>query len=260
MSTTAPAAWRGSVRYEFVMAARGRVLWLASIPLLLLAVLISLVSPAPGSVDARIASWALSINLVATLGPGVALADRFARLRAPGLGDLLKSTPASTSVRMTGVLAGSLAAALVPAAVLLLLVGTVIAVIEREPVAMAWSAVAFGAVVLPAVLVLVTFAAAAGTVMPVPFARVAAVLGWFWATIWNTDLIPAPTITGTVLSPLGDYVTAGWMHGSVLWAGRGTPGISPAPTAEAAWVNLAVLFVLSTIFFGIARAVTAWRR
>lgn len=252
----------GTVRYEFRMATRTRVLWLAAVPLLALAALFSLVSPHPAdsSSSQLIASWALMVNLIATLGPGVALADRFARDRALGLTDLLAATPANTTVRMAGTLVGSLAAALAPAAVLLLGVGVAVAGVRRDPAALGWALVALVGVVLPAALQLVTFAAAAGSLLPVPFARVATVFVWLWATVLNTRLIPVPTITGTLLSPLGDYVTFGWLHGDRLWAGRGWSVLSPSPTALTALLNIAAVLAVAGVFFTAARLIAAQRR
>lgn len=262
MSALFPPAVTGTVRYEFLMAARARLLWIAVAPLIVLAALFAALAPQPPDASSAsiIASWALTLSLIATLGPGVALADRFARLRTLGLGELLATSPVSTTVRMAAALGASLAAALVPAASLLLVVGAVVAISHRDIAALGWALTAIVAVVVPAALALVTFAVAAASILPVIFVRVSVVMVWVWATIFNTALVPIPTITGTLFSPLGDYVTTAWMHGARLWAGRGWTPLAPEPSAATAWLNLAAVAALSAVFFAVARLTAAWRR
>lgn len=262
MNALSAPAVRGIVRYEFLMATRARALWIAALPLLGLAALFAALAPHPaGTSDASvISSWALMISLITTLGPAIALADRFARLRTLGLGEVLATTPVGVSARMAASLAAALAAALAPAAVLLLVVGAALAITGGGLGALGWALVAIVAVIVPAALALVTFAVAAAALVPVVFARVGVVVVWLWATVLNTALIPVPTPTGTLFSPLGDYVTAAWMRGDRLWAGRGWPALSPAPSAGTAWLNIAAIAAISLLFFAVARLAAPWRR
>lgn len=262
MNAVLSPAVSGTVRYEFLMAARARLLWIAVAPLIVLATLFAALTPHPPDANSAsiISAWALTLSLIATLGPGVALADRFTRLRTLGLGELLATSPASTTARMAAALGASLAAALIPAASLLLVVGVGVAVSHRDIGALGWALTAIVAVVVPAALALVTFAVAAASILPVIFVRVAVVMMWVWATIFNTALMPIPTVTGTLLSPLGDYVTTAWMHGTRLWAGRGWTPLAPEPSVATAWLNLAAIATLSAVFFTVARLATAWRR
>lgn len=257
-----PAALSGTLRYEFLMAVRSRFLWAASAPLVILASLFA--ATAPGRAEASsasiIASWALTLSLVATLGPGVVLADRFARLSRLGLGELLATSPVNMTARMAAALCASLTAALAPASLVLLGVGIVVAISRRDIGALGWALTAIVLVVVPAALVLVSFAVAAASLVPVIFARIGVVIVWLWATIWNTALIPIPTVTGTLLSPLGDYVTTAWMNGPRLWAGQGWAPLAPEPTTPAAWINVAALVALSAVFFTIARLGSSWRQ
>ena len=262
MSALLSPAVAGTLRYEFLMATRARALWIAALPLVALAALFAALAPhPPGATSASIlSSWALMLSLIATLGPAIALADRFARLRTLGLGELLATSPVSTSARMAAALGASLAAALAPATLVLLAVGAALTITRGDPAALGWALIALVAVVVPAALALVTFAVAAASVIPVVFVRVGVVALWLWATVLNTALVALPTPTGTLLSPLGDYVTAAWMHGDRLWAGAGWAPLSPQPGIAAAWLNLAAIAAVSVLFFAIARLAAAWRR
>lgn len=113
---------------------------------------------------------------------------------------------------------------------------------------------------MPAALLTTVFAATSALIMPAPMARVLTVLVWFWATVFSPNLVPLPTPTGTLLSPLGDYVSVGWLHGAVVWAGRGAPeALSPAPTAATAALSLALILLLAAGLFAVARAVAGRR-
>lgn len=259
------AAVRGTIRYEFLMAVRRRVLWLASVPLLALAALVCLTSPridALATTAGRAGAWTVIVNMFAVAGLGVVLADRFVRTHRFGLAEVLAATPTTLAGRMLGVLVGSLGAGLLPAAVLVVVLMP-LALLRRPGDLLAgagWGLLAFLIAVVPAAILMTVFAATAGLVLPVPVARILAVLVWFWSTLFSTRLIPLPSPTGTLLSPLGDYAIAGWLHGPVLWAGRGSPGaLSPPVSAGAAVLNVAVILLLTALLFAVARWAAARR-
>lgn len=261
MNRLANGAWTGGIVYEFRMATRRRVVWLAVLPLLLLAVLVQLISPAEAdTASARMGAWALTFNMLVTVGLGVALADRFAGTARRGLNELLMATPSSVSARMFGSLAGSLAAALAPVAAALLVVAAVVTATTGEPATLGWAVLAFLAIIVPSATVLTTFSATIGLVLPNPLVRVLAVGVWFWATLFSTAILPLPTITGTLLSPLGDYIAGGWLHAPTLWAGEGpVDALSPAPSAASAAINLGLVLLMSLGLFGGACALARRR-
>lgn len=259
-----PVAFTATAVYEARMAGRGKVLWLSVLPLVAVAVLAMITSPSTAEMDgiaAKLATWAVLANLITTVGIGVALADRFVRIRGLGLTELLSSTPASASWRMAGTLVGALTAALAPVTAAFLLVSVVVGFADGEPTAPLWAVADLVLIVLPGALLLSVFAAALALFMPLPLARVIAVIGWFWATVFSTRLIPLPTPTGTLLSPLGDYAGAGWLHADVLWAGNGSPGaLSPDPSAGTAMWNVIIVLGLAGLFFLVARSAASVRR
>jgi ABC-2 type transport system permease protein len=255
-------ALTGSLRYEALMASRRRVLWIATIPLVSLSVLVAATSPSSNDLSetsAQIGAWALIINFFSTLGLAVALADRFAQTRRRGLPDLLDATGARPGLRMAGSLLGALGAAMVPVSLAMLAVGTGFAIDRRDPAALGWALTALLVIIVPAALVASTFAATLALVVPVPLARVLVVGAWLWATVWNTSIIPAPTITGTVLSPLGDYTAHGWLGTPALEAGHGTALLSPPATTTSAAIALATLLAMTVVLLLLARTLRAIR-
>lgn len=249
--------------YEFRMAVRGRVLWVCMLPLLALAALLVLTSPRAAdlsSASAKVGVWAVLINMLTTVGIGVALTDRVSRVQRLGLADLLAAMPVTGSQRLAGTIAGALAAALAPAAAVMLTVGIVLGAVEGAPGAPLWALLAFVTIILPGAAVLSTFATALGTVVPLATARVVVVLVWLWMTLFSTRVVPLPTVTGTVLSPLGDYVAVGWLHAEKIWAGMGSPALlSPRATGATAAVSLTVLVAMTCLLFTVTRLLAGRR-
>ncbi|MGC4804958.1 hypothetical protein [Micromonospora sp. DT233] len=254
MSRLLSPALTGAIKYEFQMAARRKVVWLAVLPLLAIGLLFQILSPASADLHtaaARVGAWSLTMNLLVVVGLGVALADRFAGTTRRGLHELLLATPSSLAARMLGSLAGSLAAALAPVAVTMVVVGVVLTFTSGDVTTLGWAVIAFCTVTVPSALLLTTFAATLGLVLPMAVVRVIAVGTWFWATLFSTSIVPIPTVTGTLLSPLGDYVAGGWLHTPTLWAGEGAFA-APAPSSSSsstAAVNLLLVVGMSAVLF-----------
>lgn len=95
-----------------------------------------------------------------------------------------------------------------------------------------------------------------GLLLPLPLARILVLVIWVWATIFNSSIIPLPTITGTVLSPLGDYAAAGWL-GADRFEPAGAAALSPATTAGTAALSIVALLGMSAVLFALARTVRA---
>lgn len=251
MSRLLSPALAGAIKYEFRMAARRKVVWLAVLPLLAIGLIFQIVSPESAKLDtaaARVGAWSLTFNLLVVVGLGVALADRFTGTTRRGLNELLLATPSSLAARMFGSLAGSLAAALAPVAAALVVVAVVLTFTTGDVSTLGWAVVAFCTVTLPSAVFLTTFAATLGLVLPMAVVRVIAVAAWFWATLFSTSIVPIPTVTGTLLSPLGDYIASGWLHAPTLWAGEGAFA-APAPSAATAAANLILVVAMSAVLF-----------
>lgn len=248
-----------TARYEALMALRTRVLWWSLLPLTALALLLASTSGrVVGAADPvrRVAETALVFSLLCTVGIAVGLCDRLVGRHRPGLTDLLDATAAGIPARVLGSLLGTLlVASAVPVIGFLLLV-VVTAISMRAPEALGAGLVAVVLVLLPAVLVLSSFAAMLSAFVPVPAARVVTVVVWLWATMLNPALVPVPTITGTVLSPLARYPAAAWLHASPESATYGLGG-ALRPEVGAGTAAAQLLAVIGTA--AVLLAVTGFR-
>lgn len=245
-----------TLRYEALMAARRKVVWGAVLPLALLSLLLAATSPVvTGHSDpaARAGAGAVLVNTLCTLGVGIALADVLRRGReARGMPELLAATPARALSRTAGTLAGPLVAALAPVAVLFLLAGAVLAGISGSGAPLASAVVSLVAVVLPATLLVTAFAGLLGVLMPVAAARAVTVVVWLWACHFPPEFSPLPTVTGTVLSPLGGYALVSWAHAPQVWAAReGGGALRPDVSDAAALMNVLLVLAMAGVCYAL---------
>jgi ABC-2 type transport system permease protein len=250
-------ALRGTTVYEFRMAARQRVLWLAVLPLLAVCTLIAGTSERVlGLSDptGRVGAVAVVLNAFCTPGIAVALTDRLRQARRPGLAELLAATPTGPVARGVGLLAGSLAVALAPVALVLLSfgVGVTVAAGSVGPI----TAAVLGALVvlLPGALALTALASALGLVFSLPLARILTVLVWVWTTLLSPRILPMPNATGTMLSPLGEYPATVWLHTKPWFENAVSGTLSPTADPAAAVTNLLLVLACAALLFGMAVA------
>lgn len=250
-------------KYELLMTTRSRIAWLAITPLLLVALLAALTSEdviGDGSAATRVGSCAVLISVFVSVGVGVAMTDRLVRLHGLGLDELMLALPCRPLVRFVGGFLGNISALLAPSAVALILIGGFVAVTSRDPRALPSAALAFLVIVAPAAGLISMASALAGMLLPIPLARALTVIAWFWATLFNQSMIPLPTPTGTVFSPLGDYAAAAWWNVTPLWAGRGQPPmLSPDPNPSTAIINVAVVVAVTVALGATAYGLSVWR-
>lgn len=262
MSRLISPAIRGTLIYESRIAARRKVLWIAMLPLLGLGVLICLTSQkltGGHSVTGRMAGWVLGMAAFGTFGVGVALADRFDGLRRRSTSEVFDATPAPLTSRMAASLLGGLAIALSPAFLVTLIVG--ICYTPQNLAAIPIAVLIFTITLLPGSLLLATVSVALGTVVPAPVARAVSVVFWGWATLLSSRVVPIPSITGSIMSPLGDYATRSFFDGPALWAGQlGGSWWHPALGTGTAVLNLCCTFSLSALAFVLARFMVGTRR
>lgn len=249
-----------TARYEMAMMLRKRSMWITNAVIVLLLVLLN--ASGWGDVlrdpDARntVASTVFLINLMLPVGYGCLLADRLIRDSRLGVAPILDATPASPTGRLIGKYLGVCAAAAVPLAVVLFGFAAVYSVTAGRPVALAWAAVAYAVVVLPAVLFVGAFALTVPLVMPAPLFRVLFVGYWFW----GNGISPAvmPTTTQSVLSPAGVYTNQELVGLREFTLAGPVPGatlnfLRPEATPATAWLSIGVLLAVAALALGVAQ-------
>lgn len=238
------------IRYEFLMQIRKRSLWISS----LLIVLLLVVTQGdrgprylPADLPARevMGTWALLLSILLPVGFGMALADRLVRDRRLGVTNLLDSLPAGTSARLTGRYLGSAAATGVPGLVAMFVAAGFEFADRRDPALLLWAPVAFALVLLPGLAFVAAFALTVPLLVSAPLFRVLFVGYWFWGNMLPPAMMPS--LTGSLLTPLGDYPASWLLDEPVLYAGaHGWLGfLRPDPDAAAAALSIVLLLLLS---------------
>lgn len=198
----------GVARYELRMQTRRRSLWviLGGLGLLTIAIaLLTMTSPQAHALSAYDATvgWAIMVNLLLPVGLGILLADRLPRDREHGVDALLDGLPSSPTLRLLGKYLGATLATLLPIAALYATGLVYIVARWGDPGALATAALAFAAINVPGVLFVAAFSLACPLVMPVPVYQVLYTGYWFWGNMWPSGLLRIPSLSHTVLMPMG---------------------------------------------------------
>lgn len=231
-----------TIRYEALLALRHRVVWWSLLPLCALTMALGNFPHGRKGFDgvAAIGDAALLINFLGSIGIAIALADRLAVQRRPGLRELLDATPGGGSTRTVGIMLGPWLIASIPGALILLVMGVWLTITAGNPGPLAAAAIGLVTIVLPGSLLLTALANIAGLLLPSVVVRVLIVPFWYWATAL-TPLVPIPTVAWTVLSPLGDYQAAQWLDVVLRQPDDGPlqPGVSLASATASLAITLA---------------------
>ncbi|MGX7672339.1 ABC transporter permease [Plantactinospora sp. DSM 117369] len=252
-------------RYEFRMQARKRSLWLTT---LVLATVMALFQgprgprylPADATAPEVMAGWALIFGIVVPLGFGMVLADRLVRDRRLGTAALLESLPVRPGLLLAGKYLGGLAATGLPALLAMLVAGGYETVHRGEPLMLGWAVLAFAVVMLPGFAFVAGFALTCPLAISAPLFRVLFVGYWFWGNMLAPDFLPS--LTGTLVTPIGDY-PASWLSGELAFF-AGAPGwlsfLRPEPGAGSALLSVALLVLLGLLPLLVAHTVLSRRR
>lgn len=253
MSPRSPLA--GVVAYELRMQVRKRSVWILLGALIALLFLtrgpkFPLNLPAGTPLAQVMGDWALTFNLLAPVGFAGLLADRLVRDRHLHTAELLAAAPARPGVRLGGKYLGSVAATGLPVLCALLAVGVYEALHRGAPVAIPLTVAAFAGIVLPGLALVGAAALALSPLISPALFRVLFTLYWFWGNLMNPQFLPS--LTGTLLTPVGDYAAKGFFHTDALWAGHAgiLAFLRPQPSTAAALASIGCLLALTLALLG----------
>lgn len=250
-------AWkvlRGVARYEFLMQIRRPALWLAFLIFALLSSRIvtgQLRDPnftaMHFSVFQLAAALAEQTNWLAPLGIGILLADRLPRDRRTRVEEVLNSLPGSLKARLWGKYLGTLLASLVPSFLLYLLIICLASWVVGNPGLIPVALLCYVLIVLPGMCFIAAFSLALPVVIWVPLYQFLFFGYWFWGNV----LAPGyglPTLSGTILTPIGSFIAASFFGISTYG------GIEPSPAiygvcSIAVMVSIAVFVLIALHYF-----------
>ena len=140
---------------------------------------------------------------------GLLLADRLPRDQQTGALELLETSPASPGGRYLGKYLGATLATLVPMLITWATGAVYIVVDTGDPVAVPLAVAAFLTINLPGLLFVAAFSVACPVVLWVPLYQFLFIGYWFWGNLIPQN-VPIPTLTGTHLTPMGEYMANGF--------------------------------------------------
>jgi len=242
----------GAARYEFRMQVRRKAVWITCV---LFGSLVftgfsnpwQLLGEMP--VEEVVVRWAVVVQALMPIAFGCLLADRLPRDGRLKVGELLGTLPAPQGARLVGKYLGSTLATLLPV-LLLYAAGISYVVAHGHPEALPTALLAFLVVNLPGLLFVAAFSVAVPAVLWVPLYQFLFVGYWFWGNL----LIPSvgiPTLSGTWLTPVGDYAAVGFFGVQGFWV--------PEAAAWEGAVSLALLLGLAALALFVAHHCLRWR-
>src|SRR5579884_1128501 len=208
----------GAFTYEFRMQIRRRALWITMG--LIVFLLVGILSRQPRILDAithlnsfpllnDVVMWTSMINIVLPVGVGIMLADRLPRDRHTKVDELFTSMPGALSARLNGKYLGSMCASLVPVLAFYLIGLGVIFYQTHDLMTIPYALAAFSTIMLPGMIFVSAFSIACPAIMWVPLYQFLFVGYWFWGN-WLGSGTGIPTLSQTILTPIGGYMSAGF--------------------------------------------------
>jgi len=209
----------GVLAYEFKMQIRRSSLWIASIgvaALLIRSMLSEIIhSQAFGLANAPIttlvAALVFSTNLLLPIPLGVFLADRLPRDRRTRVDELFTSMPGTLRTRIVGKYLGSTLATIIPMFVSYILLIGFLLYQTHNLLSIPLVVADFVLIVLPGLLFVAAFSIACPAILWVPLYQFLFVGYWFWGNWLSPTRTGIPSLSQTILTPAGTYISAGML-------------------------------------------------
>jgi hypothetical protein len=248
----------GATKYEFRMQLRRKSIWIAiTLPSLL--VFTGLRNPWNFQHDTTlsvvVAQWAVVCNAFLPIVFGVLLADRLPRDRRLHLTELLDALPAPSGSRLTGKYLGSTLATATPIFIIYFSGIIYLAIDRHDPLTIPLGLAAFLTVNVPGLLFVAAFSIVVPAILWVPLYQFLFVGYWFWGNLLS-PVYGIPTISTTLLTPLGSFAAAGlFSHAEEIMTMGGDTG-----SAWQAVGSIALLLCSAALALFIAQRYLTWER
>ncbi|GCE11344.1 hypothetical protein [Tengunoibacter tsumagoiensis] len=211
----------GATRYEFWMQIRRRSMWVTLIIMsLFMTGIIALVFSKMGgiakvlssfssaNVEQIVVDWACIVNVLLPIGVGCLLTDRFIRERRQHTDEILTTLPAALSARLAGKYLGSTLATIIPVILFYCLGLVLLGGYLHTWLVIPWGIAAFATITLPGLCFVASFSIACPAAIWAPLYQFLFTGYWFWGNLLNPHR-GIPSISGTILTPIGGYAARG---------------------------------------------------
>lgn len=202
-----------AMRYEFLMQIRRKAVWItfAAFSVIFIGDPLTPWSPFYEDIGLSqvVANWSLSVQGIHPIVFGLLLADRLSRDRRTGTLEILDTLPVAMGGRFLGKYLGATLATLTP---ILVIWGAGIVYIVSDSgslVAIPQGFTAFLTINLPGLLFVAAFSIACPAILWVPLYQFLFIGYWFWGNLFPPGL-DMPTLSDTILTPLGGYAASGF--------------------------------------------------
>jgi hypothetical protein len=246
----------GVLRYEFRMQVRRPVLWLVFLGFALLdlkAITSDLSDPTIRNIYLHMstlqlaATITLATNWLPPLGVGILLADRLVRDRRTRVDELLTTLPGALRMRLLGKYLGVTCASLVPAFLLFLLMMGASVWSTGNMLLLPAGVLCYAVIVLPGMLFVAAFSLACPLVIWLPLYQFLFFGYWFWGNMLSPH-VGIPTLNGTILTPMGSVIVAGFFSTGRFGEDQSLPFINGVASL-AALLGIAVLVLIALYQF-----------
>lgn len=254
MMSSLKVMW-GVLRYEFFMQIRRPSLWLAFLGFALLSW--RTLSPdffGPYVLLLHLSNWQLAAmitltgNWLAPLGVGILLADRLARDRRTRVDELFETLPATLKMRLLGKYLGATLATLAAAFLFfVLIISFSIGRTGGDFQLLFRCMCCYIIIVLPGMFFLAAFSIALPAVIWVPLYQFLFFGYWFWGNILS-PIYGLPTLSGTILTPIGSAIGASFFKISTFGGNHPEP-VSTGIMSIVVLVGIAVLVLVALYQF-----------
>jgi hypothetical protein len=229
-------------RYEFWMQLRRRALWVVlTVACGFITFRMLGLGGDKDAAPAHLLDWATILrgaahrslleNFLLPLAFGILLADRWPRDWRLRTAELLDATPLAVGGRLWGKLVGAGGATALPIFVYAVGVTVYFAVTSGTPAVMAAGLLTFLAMTIPALAFVGAFSVVSTEVIWTPLFIILFAGYWFWGNLVQPSV--APTLSCTLLSPVGGNVSAGLFGGTALYAGSCARPVTDPTTLDA---------------------------
>jgi ABC-type transport system involved in multi-copper enzyme maturation permease subunit len=227
-------ALRGAFAYEFRMQIRRPALWIVMLcfgalqAVLGNGALFDLLLHNPGHYSGvlQVVDWATRVNVLFPILVGVLLADRLSRDGRTRMNEVLNTLPASLGSRLAGKYLGTTLASILPVFLYYCLGLGLLSYSRHDLLIFPLGLEVFAAVILPGILFISAFSIACPAFIWTPIYQFLFVGYWFWGNLFPAN-IGIPTLSPTILTPIGGYMAAGFygyndvyqVHTATSWQG-----------------------------------------
>ncbi len=209
------AVLRGATRAEYRMQIRRAAMWLAFALFAIFSLpfkggLPDLLNTSAPHLLTALCQWSVTVNFVLMLCLGFFMADRLPRDRVTRVDETLVATAGNLGARCLGKFAGSLAATMAPLSMFFALGVLGAAAHTHSFSALGLGLLTYLTLVLPGALVVGAFSLLCTAFIWPPLYQFLFACYWVWGNAFPPyPHFPIPTLSGTVLTPVGSAISAG---------------------------------------------------